>query len=170
MYHIIAVLPEEVKGFGLCARIYTETRTYIDEKTPTHFLNTLYKEKGRSKKIMDQKFKSITQMSRNIPYTIDQNHVFFGFKYRKAIYDKEGRGFVNVTWVDHIEGSQIILRSGESISTLNQAPSLIQNRNNALLMLYREMSEINYDNFTTIKYINANIINDKSYKIETKKP
>ena len=158
MHHIIAVLPEEVKGTGICARVYTETSTYIDKKTPTHFLNTLYKQKGKSKKLMDQQYKTITQITRNIPYTIDQNHVFFGFKYRVAVYDKDQRGFVNVTYVDHIKDSNIILTSGEAIATLNKSESLIQNRNYALIMLYRELAQINYENLATIRYLNAKLI------------
>ena len=161
MQHIIAVLPEEVKGTGICARIYTESSTYIDQKTPTHFLNTLYKQKGKSKKLMDQQFKAITQISRNIPYTIDQNHVFFGFKYRVARYDKDQRGFVNVACVDYIKGSSIILKSGEAIATLNKSESLIPNINYALVMLYRQLAQVNYENLATIRFINANVINEK---------
>lgn len=161
MHHIIAVLPEEVKKIGICARIYTEASTYIDQKTPTHFLNTLYRQKGKSKKLMDQQYKLMTQITRNIPYIIDQNHVFFGFKYRVARYDKDQRGFVNVAHVDYIKDSNIILSSGEAIVTLNRSESLIQNRNNALLMLYKEIAQVNYENFATIRYLNANIIKSK---------
>ena len=158
MDRIIAILPEEVRGVGVCARVYTQSIAYIDQKSPTHYLSTLLRQRGRSKKLMDKQFFDLTQISRNTPYTIDHNHVFFAFKYRIATYDNQGRGFVNVAFVEAIDGANIILHSKEAIATLSKERSLIQNRNNAMLMLYKEKYEAEHGSIEPVKYLNARIL------------
>lgn len=158
--NIIAILPEEVKGVGVCARVYTETGAYIDQRTPTLLLDNMYKHNNRNKKEMDKNIRSILQVSKNLPYVIDQNNVYFAFKCRQAIYDKQGRGFVNVRYVREIKNSQIVLTSGETIDTLNKAEALITNRNQALVFLYKEISENLLKENTSIRYLTANILRD----------
>lgn len=155
---IIAILPEEVKGVGICSRVYTQNDSYIDYNTPTLMLEKLYKQKGKSKKEMDKKFTKLTQIKRNIPYTIDSNQVFFAFKFRQTSYDKQSRGFVNVTFVREIKDNYIILKTGEMIATLNKQETLIQNKNNAMIMLLREILKIQQEENNTIRFLNGNII------------
>lgn len=61
----IAILPEEIKNFGIGARVYTTTTTQLIEQTPTLYLNQLYKHRGKSKKQMDAIIKNILQISKN---------------------------------------------------------------------------------------------------------
>ena len=156
--NIIAVLPEEVKGKGICARIYTETKTYIDSKTPELFLDHQLKEAGRSKKEMDKIFRQITQIQKNTPYIIGRLAVFFPHKHRKSPYDKHGRGFVNVRYVSHIEGSQIVLITGETIDTLSKFDSLNPNKNAALMMMYREHANSLLDREESIRFLRGKIV------------
>lgn len=142
---IYAILPEEVKGKGICARIYTDTTTYIDIKTPELLLDHMYKAKGKRKKEVDTLIKSLLQINKNTPYVIDANNVFFGFKFRRSTYDKSTRGFANVRYVSHIEDNHIILTTGESIATLSQFKSLNQNKNHAITMMLSEMVK-DYEN------------------------
>lgn len=158
--HIIAVLPEEVKGTGICSRIYTHTSNYIDSKTPELYLEYMYKKKGKNKKEMDKVIKAISQVSKNTPYVIDTNHVFFGFKSRKSTYDKHTRGFVNVRYVSHIEADKIILTTGEIIDTISQFKSLNDNKNIALIFLYKELAEYYYNSDANIRYLKGNVIYD----------
>ena len=51
---IIAILPEEIKSFGIGSRVYTTTTTHLIEETPTLFLNKMYKKRGKTKKEMDK--------------------------------------------------------------------------------------------------------------------
>lgn len=159
MTDIIAVLPEEVKGTGICSRVYKETTANIDTRTPTLYLDTLYKLNGRSKKEMDKKIRSTLQITKNLPYMINSGHVFFGFKYRKATYDNQGRGFVNVKYVTHIEDNQIVLITGEKLATLNQKDSLIQNMNYSRLLLTIEMLDENMRAHANIRYLTAQLNN-----------
>lgn len=153
MTDIIAVLPEEVKGTGICARIYKEDTAYIDTRTPTLYLDNLYKDNGRRKREMDKKIRSILQINKNLPYMINASHVLFGFKYRKPTYDNQGRGFINVKYVKMIEDNQIVLVTGEKLSTLNKKDSLIQNMNYSRLLLTLEMYEENLRAPSNIKYL-----------------
>lgn len=157
MNDIIAVLPEEVKGTGICARIYKETTAYIDTRTPTLFLDNLYRQNGRTKKEMDKKIRSTLQITKNLPYVINSSHVFFGFKYRKPTYDNQGRGFINVKYVKMIEDNQIVLITGEKLATLNKKDSLIQNMNYSRLLLTIEIAEENFRAPSNIKYLTGYI-------------
>lgn len=157
MTHIVAILPEEVKGTGICSRVYFENTTTIDTRTPTLYLETMYKKQGRTKKEMDKKIKAYLQINKNLPYQIDAGHVFFGFKYRQAIYDNQGRGFVNVKFVDHIKNTEIVLDTGETIDTLNQKDSLIANMNHARHLLTLEMLDDAISRESTIRYITGRL-------------
>ncbi|RGB77880.1 hypothetical protein [Anaerococcus nagyae] len=157
---IIAVLPEEVKGTGICARIYSQTEVKLSLKTPSLYLDTMYKDKGKNKKLVNKQISRELQISKNLPYVIDTSHVFFAFKYRKAIYDKQSRGFVNVKYVKKIVGSEIILITGESVATLATRQTLITNLNNAKLMLYKEINKSLIESDANIRYITARILDD----------
>lgn len=156
---IIAILPTEIKGTGICSCVYTTAaEPYIDEKTPELLLDHLYKENGRSKKEMDRIIKRILQVSKNTPYVINATHVFFGFKHRTSTYDKNTRGFVNVRYVSHIKDNQIILTTGEAIDTLSKFDSLNTNKNQALTMIYREIIGNLYSREEEIQYLKGNIL------------
>lgn len=155
--NIIAILPEEVRGRGICSMIYEEDGAYIDDKSPSHFLKTLYDKKGKQKKLVDKQIKRIYQVHRNIPYVIDANHVFFAFTVRRSKYDKETRGFVNVKYVARVEDYKIILTSGEEIAALNKKESLISNRHIAQMLIYEQMLKVMWENDTTIRYIRASL-------------
>ncbi|MBP2068913.1 hypothetical protein [Anaerococcus nagyae] len=157
---IIAVLPEEVKGTGICARIYSQTEVKLSLKTPSLYLDTMYKDKGKNKKLVNKQISRELQISKNLPYVIDTSHVFFAFKYRKAIYDKQSRGFVNVKYVKKIVGPEIILITGESVATLATRQTLITNLNNAKLMLYKEINKSLIESDANIRYITARILDD----------
>jgi hypothetical protein len=157
---IIAVLPEEVKGTGICARIYSQTEVILSPKTPSLYLDTMYKDKGKNKKLINRQISKELQISKNLPYVIDTSHVFFAFKYRKAIYDKESRGFVNVKYIKKIENSEIILITGESIATLSTRQTLITNLNYAKLLLYKEINKSLVESDANIRYVTARILDD----------
>lgn len=162
---IIAILPEEIKSFGIGARVYTPTTTHLIEETPTLFLNKMYKKRGKNKKEMDQIIKYTLQISKNMPYIIDTSHVFFGFKYRNAVYDRERRGFANVSFVEKIENSEIILTTGESIATLNTFETLNTNKNNAKTMLYRQQLIASYDWAETLDQIRNTVMRETAPRL-----
>ena len=157
---IIAILPEEIKSFGIGSRVYTTTTTHLIEETPTLFLNKMYKKRGKTKKEMDQIIKDTLQISKNMPYIIDTSHVFFGFKYRNATYDRERRGFANITCVEKIENSEIILTTGENIATLNTFTTLNTNKNHAKTMLYRQQLIASYDWAETLNSIRTTVMRE----------
>ena len=161
----IAILPEEIKNFGIGARIYTTTTTQLIEQTPTLYLNQLYKHRGKSKKQMDAIIKNILQITKNTPYVIDAHHVFFGFKYRTSTYDKETRGFVNVAYVDHIKDTTIVLTTGETIATLNTFDTLNANKNHAKTMFYREQALVSYDWLSAFDTLKATISRETMPKV-----
>lgn len=165
---IIAILPEPVKGIGICSRVFRQDRVYLDRKAPTHFLKVLYDSKGKTKKKVDNNIKRDYQVLRNLPYVIDASQVFFAFNARKSTYDRETRGFVNVGFVDRIEGSQIILTSGETISTLNREDSLISNRILAKALMYEQIVKLRRDEFHSIKFLTAMLREDRETPIEPK--
>ena len=162
---IIAILPEEIKTFGIGSRVYTPTTTQLIEETPTLLLNKMYKKRGKTKKEVDQIIYQVLQITKNTPYIIDTSHVFFGFKYRNAYYDRERRGFVNVVCVDHIADSQIILRTGETIDTLNRFKTLNTNKNHAKAMLYRQQLIASYDWAETLDQIRATVMRETTPKV-----
>lgn len=162
--NIIAVLPEEVKGTGICSRVYSQTDNYLDHKTPSLYLDTMYKDKGKNKKLVNKQIIKELQVSKNLPYIIDASHVFFAFKYRKARYDRQSRGFVNVRYVKEIQNSEIILITGEAIATLTSRETLITNLNYAKLLLYKEMNKSFIESDASIRYMTARVIDD--YKVE----
>lgn len=140
MYHeIIAILPEQVKGRGIYSRIYREDKTILDQRNPALYLKNLYEAKGKNKRQMDKKIKENYQILRNIPYAIDSNHVFFGFKLRATDIAENNRAFINVKFIKEIKGTIIVLDSGEEIATLNKNKSLIQNRTLAKALLMEEI-------------------------------
>ena len=157
---IIAVLPEEARGVGICSRIYTQTDTRLDSKTPSLYLDTMYKDRGKVKKIVNKQIIKELQVSKNLPYVIDTSHVFFAFKYRKTRYDKESRGFVNIRYVSHIKESEIILITGESIGALSTQKTLITNLNYAKVLLYKEMNKAFIESYSNIRYMTGRILED----------
>ena len=150
---IIAILPESIKGLGLGSRVYYLSSCKLDPRTPTHFLKNMYDAKGKSKKLVDSYIKDRIQIGRNFPYVIDKDHVFFSFKFRQAPYDDQGRGFVNVKYVDRIEDSSIYLITGERIDSLNVEKTLISNRIIALVFYLELMAKALADSHTAISYI-----------------
>lgn len=155
---ILAILPEPMERVGIVSRIYYTDTTETDKRTPTHFLKNSYDRKGKSKKLVDKKIKLKTQIKRNYPYVIDKDHVFFAFKIRESKYDDQQRGFVNVKYVDKIQGSTIILTTGEEISSLNTEKTLLSNRKNAQLLYYMSLVETMADNFMAIQYVRENLM------------
>lgn len=155
---ILAILPEPMVRVGIVSRIYYTDNIEIDKRTPTHFLKNSYDRKGKSKKLVDKKIKAKTQIKRNYPYVIDKDHVFFAFKIRESKYDDQQRGFVNVKYVDKIQGSTIILTTGEEISSLNTEKTLLSNRKNAQLLYYMSLVETMTDNFMAIQYVRENLM------------
>lgn len=157
---IIAILPEEVKKNGIYARVFTNLGTILDQRTPTLYLDHMYKKEGKSKKQIDSKTRKILQISKNLPYVIDANHVFFPFKYRTTTYDKQTRGFANVKYVANIRDNEIILTTGESISTLSKFDALNTNKNYARLMLDEEIIRYYTKMNSTIRFVSANVMED----------
>ena len=149
----IAILPEQIKGKGICARLYTRTDSVLDDRSPTLFLKNMYDQRGRHKKKIDKLIRERFQIKRNIPYVIDSRMVFFAFKYRKSSYDKQTRGFVNVKYVERIVGSNILLKTGEIIETLSSEKSLIYNRILAQALLAEELLIVMRDNDEAIRYV-----------------
>ena len=156
MYHeIIAILPEQVKGKGIYSRIYREDKTILDDRHPALYLKNLYEKKGKNKKQMDKKIKRDYQIYRNIPYAIDSNHVFFGFKIRNTDFVENNRAFINVKYIKEIKKSTLVLTSGEEIETLNQNKSLIQNKILAKALLLEEILTKTLENESSVRYLTA---------------
>lgn len=154
---IIAILPEQVKGKGIYSRIYREDKTVLDRRNPALFLKNLYESKGKNKRQMDKKIKSSYQIYRNIPYSIDSNHVFFGFKIRNTDIIENNRAFINVRFIREIKGNLIILETGEEIETLNTEKSLINNRNLAKALLMEEILQKTMDRDNNLRYLIGNL-------------
>ncbi len=140
-HFIIAIMPELVKGYGISSIMYTEEKIIKDKRSPELILKNLYEKKGKSKKIVDKHIKKKSQIKRNLPYVIDQNHVFFPCKIRNTQIKDNNRAFVNVRYVKEIANNSIILITEEQIATINTEKTLIQNKNLACLMLYEQMIE-----------------------------
>lgn len=151
--NIIAVLPEQVAGRGIVSRIYREDKSYIDDKTPSFYLDSLYRQRGKVKKQVDRSVSASHQIYRNIPYVIDKSQVFMPFKYRKTSYDKESRGFVNIRYVARIKDSSIILITGESLATLSSEKALIKNKAIASLLLYEQVIISMRESAANIKFL-----------------
>ena len=156
---IIAILPEYVKGKGIYSRVYSEDGAYLDQRGPALFLKNLYYDHGKDKQRIDKHIKVNYQIHRNLPYVIDSNGVFFPFKYRKSDYDKETRAFVNVKYVERIENSEIVLITGERISTLASEKALISSKNLAQSLMFEEMVRILREQNSSIRFLTATIKN-----------
>ncbi len=95
---------------------------------------------------MHKNMKEILKVSRNLPYCIDSFNVFFPFKIRQTDNDDLRRGFVNCYFVEDIHDSEIILKNGMTLSSLNRDRALKNNFNNASKIMYmmfaRELSKI----------------------------
>lgn len=84
--------------------------------------------------------------------------MFFPFKFRKSDYDKETRAFVNVRYVDRIEDSEILLITGEKLSSLATEKALIASKNLAQALMYEEMIKMLKEQNTTIRFLTAKMI------------
>ncbi|WP_296127873.1 hypothetical protein [uncultured Anaerococcus sp.] len=155
---IIAILPEYVKGKGIYSRVYSENGPYLDRRGPSLFLKNLYYDHHKDKQKIDKHIKTNYQIHRNLPYVIDSNSVFFPFKFRKSDYDKETRAFVNVKYVDRIEDSEILLITGERLSSLATEKALIASKNLAQALMYEEMIKMLNEQNTTIRFLTAKMI------------
>ena len=146
MDKIVAILPTEIKGVGIGCEVYTDKRVFVDRRTPCLFLKHMASKRSVSIKLMHKNMKEILKVSRNLPYCIDSFNVFFPFKIRQTDNDDLRRGFVNCYFVEDIHDSEIILKNGTSLSSLNRERALKNNFNNASKIMYmmfaRELSKI----------------------------
>lgn len=146
MDKIVAILPTEIKGVGIGCEVYTDKRVFVDRRTPCLFLKHMASKRSISIKLMHKNMKEILKVSRNLPYCIDSFNIFFPFKIRQTDNDDLRRGFVNCYFVKDIHDSEIILKNGMTLSSLNRDRALKNNFNNASKIMYmmfaRELSKI----------------------------
>lgn len=142
---VIAVLPSFIEGYGIGSQVYYEDEVAIDSRTTNNFLKNMCDERNISVKLMKRQVSTILQIRRNIPRFIDSSHVFFSFTYAESPYREARRGFVNVKYVSHIEGSSIILYTGEHLDSLNTQDALVRNLHCAKLLLYMQLYENSQD-------------------------
>lgn len=137
MKGIIAVLPLFVRGKGICCQIYYEEEVVDDERSCENFLKNLCDQNNISKKIMRKNVSKLIKSKRNLPWLINQNHVFFPVSINKSPFKEMRRAFINCNYVKDIVGSEIILITGESISTIQTESSLNDNLIIANYLLYK---------------------------------
>lgn len=137
MTGIIAILPVFVKGRGICSQIYYEDETITDDRSCENFLKNLCDSKNISTKMMRKNVKVLIKSKRNLPRLIDQNNVFFPVAYKKSEFKELRRAFVNCNYVKEIQGNDVVLITGEKISTLNTEDTLNDNLLNANYLMYR---------------------------------
>lgn len=150
---IIAILPEQVKGKGIYSRIYTEDKSILDPRTPSLYLKNLYESRGKNKRQMDKRIRQTYQIYRNIPYAIDSNHVFFGFKLRSTNIKDNNRAFVNVKFIKEIKNNNLILDTGEEIQTETASKTLIQNKIVAQALLMEEIIDKTLEREKSVRYM-----------------
>lgn len=136
MDNIIAVLPVEIKGFGIGCEVYYTSRIEVDKRSCELFLKHLCDKRAISVKLMHKKMKDILKLSRNLPYFVDAFNVFFPFKINETKYDSLRRGFVNAFYVEDIKDSRIFLKNGSTLSSLNKDRALKKNFNHASKIMY----------------------------------
>ncbi len=137
MKNIIAILPVFIKGRGICSQIYYENQIVTDNRSCENFLKNLCDAKNISKRIMKRNVKELIKTKRNLPWLIDQNHVFFPVAYKKSEFKEERRAFINCNYVTDIEENDVILITEERISTIQQEESLKENLISANYLMYR---------------------------------
>lgn len=140
MDRIVAILPTEIKGFGVGCEIYTNSKVYVDRRSCEIFLKHLASKRSISIKLMHKNMREILKVSRNLPYCIDAFNVFFPFKINQTDNDDLRRGFVNCYYVKNIENSTIILKNGMTLSSLNRDRALKNNFNNASKIMYMKFA------------------------------
>lgn len=142
MKGIIAILPIFIKGRGICSQIYYENEIVTDDRSCDNFLKNLCDAKNISKRMMRRSVTELIKTKRNLPWLIDQNHVFFPVAFKKSEFKELRRAFINCNYVKEIEGSEVVLITGEKISTLHQEQTLNDNLVLANYIMYR----IKYEN------------------------
>lgn len=141
MDKIIAILPIEIKGFGVGSQIYYENRIIEDKRTCLLFLKHMCDERSISTKLMKKRMKNILKVSRNLPYCIDSFNVFFPFKINQSDNDDFRRAFVNCYYVSDIKDSTIYLKNGLNLASLNRDKALKSNFNNASKIMYMQFAK-----------------------------
>jgi hypothetical protein len=136
MSYIIAILPIQVKGKGLCSQIFYTDGTRIDQRSCSNFLKNMCDEKNISARMMRKNIKEFCGIKRNLPRAIDSLNVFFSFKFKESIHKEERRAYVNCRFVKKIQGSDIILETGETLSSLQKEDSLTTSLAHARSLMY----------------------------------
>lgn len=144
MKDVIAILPIEIKGKGICSQIYYVDEVVNDQRTCTNFLKNMCDQRNISHKLMRKSIKEICNIKRNIPRGIDSLNIFFGFKFRESSIDDQRRGYVNCRFVKDISSNNIILTTDETITTLLSEESLKTNRKNAKYLMYMALCRESY--------------------------
>lgn len=137
MKGIIALIPIFIKARGIGCRIFYEDRIVDDIRSCENFLKNLCDENNISKRLMKKSVSKFLKVKRNLPWLIDQNHVFFPISFQKSQFKEMRRAYVNANYVKDISNSSISLKTGETISTLQKDSSLIENYLMANLLLYK---------------------------------
>lgn len=137
MRGIIAVVPIFIKGRGICTQIFYEDKTVIDDRSCEHFLKNMCDDKNISKRIMKKNVKELIQIRRNIPWVIDHNTVFFAVTTKKSDFKELRRAFINCNYVQKIDGHEVVLITGERITTLQNEESLRISLTAANYLIYR---------------------------------
>lgn len=137
MESIVAILPVEIKGFGIGCEIYYTSKIVRDKRSCELFLRHLCQKNAISIKLMHKKMKDILKISRNLPYFVDPVNVFFPFKINETEFDQLRRAFVNAYYVEEIKDSIIYLKNGSPLATLNKDRALRGNFNHAKELMYR---------------------------------
>lgn len=137
MKGIIAVLPLFIKGKGICSQIYYEEEIVNDERSCENFLKNLCDRNNISKRMMRKNVSELIKSKRNLPWIIDQNHVFFPVSFNKSEFKEMRRAFINCRYVKEIRGNDIILITDEIISTIQNQKSLNENLILANYLMYR---------------------------------
>ncbi|MDD7306766.1 MAG: competence protein ComK [Peptoniphilaceae bacterium] len=166
MKTIIAVLPIFIKGKGICSQIYYEDKIVTDRRSCENVLKNLCDANNISKKTMKRTVKSIIKIKRNMPWVIDQNHVFFPVTINVSEFPELRRGFINCNFVKEIEDNDVVLVTDERIRTLVSQEALNTNLVLANYLMYR-LKYQNLKNFIIGDGIGlkAKILQDKGYKL-----
>ncbi|MSS77432.1 hypothetical protein HV819_03675 [Anaerococcus sp. AGMB00486] len=141
MDNIIAILPIEIKGFGIGCEVYYTSHIVKDKRSCELFLKHLCAKRAISVKLMHKRMKDILKVSRNLPYFIDSFNVFFPFKINETDHDNLRRAFVNAFYVENIKDSTIFLKNGSTLSSLNKDKSLKNNFNHASKVMYMALAK-----------------------------
>jgi len=137
MKGIIAVLPLFIRGKGICSQIYYEEAIVNDDRSCENFLKNLCDRNNISKRMMRKNVSELIKSKRNLPWIINQNHVFFPVAFKKSQFREMRRAYINCNYVKEIKGNDIILLTEETISTIQKEESLNENLVLANYLMYR---------------------------------